>query len=195
MENDNTRKNSLCSSVSEFSLKSLKFKIGYENLKDNLIPENKTTRRSVEISKSRTTIQVKVKKNEETIDKMLKKAMEMKRSHKKLKNIFIKNRDKRNEIESEFSNSNINYESLIGNTTLLKKSLSITNLKRVNSEKKTISTSLYVNDLKFKHNNIKKTIISYENKIKNIKQNNVNLIKLYDQKFLDIGKIKIKRRC
>ena len=173
----------------------LKFKIGYENLKDNLIPENKTTRRSVEISKSRTTIQVKVKKNEETIDKMLKKAMELKRSHKKLKNIFIKNRDKRNEIESEFSNSNINYESLIGNTTLLKKSLSITNLKRVNSEKKTISTSLYVNDLKFKHNNIKKTIISYENKIKNIKQNNVNLIKLYDQKFLDIGKIKIKRRC
>ena len=138
---------------------------------------------------------MKVKKNEETIDKMLKKAMELKRSHKKLKNIFIKNRDKRNEIESEFSNSNINYESLIGNTTLLKKSLSITNLKRVNSEKKTISTSLYVNDLKFKHNNIKKTIISYENKIKNIKQNNVNLIKLYDQKFLDIGKIKIKRRC
>jgi len=72
------------------------------------------------------------------------------------------------------------------------KKLEHSRLKRVNSERQSISVSHYCNDLNNKHNHIDQTINSYENIIKQLKNQNENVIIRYEEQYGNIDRIKFE---
>jgi chromosome segregation ATPase len=186
---------SLSYSLSSLSLKDLKYQIGYENLKDNLNPFNKNTKKTLDSSKPKRTIQVKIIQNEKNIDKMLKKVVEMDEKNNQLNQILIEGSDKKKSVEKEVSSFNFLHESIILEKKKMKKHIESVNLKRKRIESKTLSISNYVNDLKYKNNHTKETIKSYEDEINTLKESISNLNQFYKNRYSGIGTYFFIYRC
>lgn len=174
-------------SLSSLNMRDLKYQIGYENIKDNLYPDFKSTKKLSDNSKSKRTIQIKIIQNEKNIDKMLNKVVELDNKNNKLNQIYNDNSIKKKIVEKEVSTSNNIHNSIILEKKHMKKYIDKVNLKRQKIESKTHSLSVYINDLKYKNKHTKETIISFEREINSLKESITKLKNYYQQRYQGIG--------
>jgi hypothetical protein len=166
MELDETKRSSLCDTISDFSINNVKLKLKVKDLKENLFPNRKLKSKvsSIEkidklIDEEKRMIKVKIHKDEKSLDRLLGKAFSLRQSHLKLRKICQKEREKRKNNDNNLTDMNIlkgNYEF---EDRVLRRKMKNADYCRSKSEEKTKSIAVYCNDTKEKTENIEGTVI------------------------------------
>ena len=168
MELDETKRSSLCNSFSDFSMNNLKFRLKFSDLKGNLSPKHKKKRNlepkhkkysslKKEMTKSvkgKHMIMVKIRKDDISIDKLLEKAFNMRKSHFSLKKLSKKMKEKNISQETNITNLNTNKVKCQIEEKVLEAKIKRTNKLRAKSEEKAKSIASYCVETKYKSDNI-----------------------------------------
>lgn len=165
MEFEETKRSSLCDTISEFSVRNLKLNQNVKNLKNNLFPKSGVHSPSYRLDKLKSLmddekrlIPVKIYKDEKSIDKLLGKALSLRKNHLKLRKVAKNHKEKKRFCESTLIDLNVlkaNYEY---EDNSLKNRIKKADYIRCRSEDKTKSISVYCNDTKEKTENIGATV-------------------------------------
>ncbi len=166
MELDETKRSSLCETVSDFSLQNVKFKLKLNELKENLSSRAKPLSKSKvsssdkfeKILDDKKLIKVKIHKDSRSIEKILRKAFILRKSYEAMRKLAKSEREKKLNRDNNYSDLNLIKSNIESERKILSSNLKEMRFLRCKSEEKTKTISLYVNDTKAKTDNKERTV-------------------------------------
>ena len=161
MELDKTKQSSQCNTVSDFSLKNVKFNLKYDDLKGNLSPQKQLKskvssfyKELINAVEGKRMMKFKIRKDEKSVDKLVHKAYSLRKQHFSLKKISKNYKEKKRSQETNLTDFNINLTEVILEEKSIKDKLNKTIELRAKSEEKTMTIANYCKETKIKSENL-----------------------------------------